>query len=141
MTVRRSTLTLAMALFAMACGPTERPEGIRLWSDDFAIRVSSVPSPPRALEQIQYKVVVRDKETGEPIEVGEGRIFATNQDRHSIDNGLTKGKELGTYYTTLFFANSGPWAMGVQFRRDSTQRLQRTTDWMQDVLTATPPGQ
>jgi hypothetical protein len=31
--------------------------------------------------------------------------------------------------------------MGIQFRRDSTQRLQRTNDWMQDVMQATEPGQ
>jgi hypothetical protein len=31
--------------------------------------------------------------------------------------------------------------MGVQFRRDSTQKLQRTNDWMQEVRPATEPGQ
>ena len=31
--------------------------------------------------------------------------------------------------------------MGVQFRRDSTQKLQRTNDWYQEVLAATEPGQ
>jgi hypothetical protein len=31
------------------------------------------------------------------------------------------------------FLTSGMWAMGVQFRRDSTQVLQRTKDWTQDV--------
>jgi hypothetical protein len=31
--------------------------------------------------------------------------------------------------------------MGLQFRRDSTQKLQRTNDWMQDVGQATEPTQ
>jgi hypothetical protein len=31
--------------------------------------------------------------------------------------------------------------MGVQFRRDSTQKLQRTNDWMQEVMQATEPSQ
>ena len=31
--------------------------------------------------------------------------------------------------------------MGIQFRRDSTQRLQRSNDWYQEVLQATEPGQ
>ena len=31
-------------------------------------------------------------------------------------------------------------AQGVQFRRDSTQKLQRTNDWMQEVLGAAEPG-
>jgi hypothetical protein len=130
-----------LSIATLACGPTEGSKDMRMWTDDFAIRVSSEPSPPRAIEQIQYKIVVRDKKTNEPIENGEGRIFATNEDRKSVDNGFTKGKEVGTYYTKLFFPTAGPWAMGIQFRRDSTQRLQRTNDWMQDVHAATPPGQ
>ena len=40
--------------------------------------------------------------------------------------GFEKGAEPGTYRTTMFFATAGTWAMGVQFRRDSTQKLQRT---------------
>ena len=113
---------------------------IRLWTDDYYIRVTSEPSPPRALEQVQYTVVVQDKNTREPIEVGEGRIFATNEDRKNTHNGFEKGAEPGTYRTTMFFATAGPWAMGVQFRRDSTQKLQRTNDWMQEVLGAAEPG-
>jgi hypothetical protein len=112
---------------------------LRLYTDDFAMRISFDPTPPRALDDVRFRVVVRDKETGQPIEGGQGRIFATNEDRHNIDNGLTAGAELGTYYTTLRFVTAGPWAMGIQFRRDSTQRLQRTNDWMQDVLPDSGP--
>ncbi|MEO6445432.1 MAG: hypothetical protein ABIZ91_10775 [Gemmatimonadaceae bacterium] len=131
----------ALSLGLAGCGPTgDRPQ-VRLETDDFAIDISFEPAPPRALEDIQFKVVVRDAETGEPIEGGEGRIFATNEDRKSVDNGLTRGKELGTYYSKLMFVNAGPWAMGFQFRRDSTQRLQRTNDWMQEVRAEVPPGQ
>jgi hypothetical protein len=32
------------------------------------------------------------------------------------------------------FLTAGEWALGVQFRRDSTQALQRTLDWRQTVL-------
>ena len=63
--------------------------------------------PPRALEDMRFRVVVRDKKTGQPIEGGQGRIFATNEDRHSIDNGFAAGPELGTYYATLRFVNAG----------------------------------
>ncbi|MGQ0537748.1 MAG: hypothetical protein ACT4R6_02280 [Gemmatimonadaceae bacterium] len=130
----------ALLLLALgSCGyGTGQPE-LRLWTDSFAFRVSFEPVPPRALETIRFRVVVRDKETGQPIEGGEGRIFATNEDRHNIDNGFTAGPEVGTYHTTLFFVNAGPWAMGIQFRRDSTQRLQRTNDWMQDVFPDSGP--
>ena len=126
------------ACFAVSC-KTTKPDPVRLVTDDLVIRVSFDPMPPRAIDDVTFRVVVRDRETGQPIEKGEGRIFATNEDRHSIANGLTPGPEVGTYYTTLRFVNAGPWAMGIQFRRDSTKRLQRTNDWMQDVLPDSGP--
>ena len=135
------TAAALLALGACTAGPPTDENAIRLWTDDYYIRVTSEPSPPRALEQVQYRIVVQDKKTREPIDAGQGRIFATNEDRKNTDNGFEKAPEPGTYRTTLFFATSGPWAMGIQFRRDSTQRLQRTNDWMQDVLRATEPSE
>ena len=131
----------AAALGGCAAPPANDEKTIRLWTDDYYIRVTSEPSPPRALERVQYTVIVQDKKTRQPIDVGEGRIFATNEDRKNTDNGFEKAEQPGTYRTTLFFATAGPWAMGVQFRRDSTQKLQRTNDWMQDVMQATEPSQ
>ena len=132
------------AVSLQACGSSDvanDPNTQRLWTDDFYIRVTPNPAPPRALEQIEYTVVVQDKKTRQPIDIGEGRIFATNEDRKNTDNGFEKSAEPGTYRTTLFFATAGNWAMGIQFRRDSTQRLQRSNDWYQEVLQATEPGQ
>jgi hypothetical protein len=128
-------------LGACTAGPPTDTTTTRLWTDDYYIRVTSDPSPPRALEQVKYTVVVQDKKTRAPIDIGEGRIFATNEDRKNTDNGFEKAPEPGTYRTTLFFAVAGNWAMGIQFRRDSTQRLQRTNDWYQEVLGATDPSQ
>ena len=130
-----------MLVTAAACGPSGPQPQVRLYTDDYAIAISFEPAPPCALEQVQFKVVVRDTKTGEPIEGGEGRLFATNEDRKSVDNGLKPGKELGTYYTNLMFVNAGTWAVGFQFRRDTTQRLQRANDWMQQILSEAPPGQ
>lgn len=136
----RALASLCVPMLVVAACSFERPvREMRLYTDDFAFRVTFEPMPPRAVNDTRFRVVVRDKESGQPIEGGQGRIFATNEDRHSIDNGLTPGAELGTYYTTLRFVNAGPWAMGLQFRRDSTQRLQRTNDWMQDVLPDSGP--
>ena len=139
--IRRALAAFTMSVGLAGCSPTGPQPQVRLLTDDYSIAISFDPAPPRALEQIEFKVVVRDAKTGEPIEGGEGRIFATNEDRKSVDNGLTPGKELGTYYTKLMFVNAGPWAMGFQFRRDSTQLLQRTNDWMQEVRAEAPPGQ
>jgi hypothetical protein len=131
----------AVALGGCTAAPPSDTNTTRLWTDDYYLRVTSEPSPPRALEQVRYTVVVQDKTTREPIEIGEGRIFATNEDRKNTHNGFEKAPEPGTYRTTMFFATAGNWAMGVQFRRDSTQRLQRTNDWYQEVLGASEPGQ
>ena len=142
MMMRRLTMGAALAVAAASCGEPARPiTDQRLWTDDFEIRVAADPVPPRAQEQTQYTIYVRDKKTREPIVNGQGRIFATNSDRHSIWNGFTYGPEVGTYHTHLLFITAGEWAMGVQFRRDSTQVLQQTLDWRQMIRAATPLGQ
>jgi hypothetical protein len=137
--MRRAVLLLAGVV--TACGPTGPTPHQRLFTDDLAIQVWMDPAPPRALEPIQFRIVVRDKETGEPVEGGEGQIFATNEDRKNIDNGFEKGQELGTYYAKLMFVTAGTWAVGLRFRRDSTSALQRVNDWMQEVYPEVPPGQ
>ncbi|MCX5755707.1 MAG: hypothetical protein NTX19_06265 [Gemmatimonadetes bacterium] len=125
---------------AAACAPSKPITDERLWTDDFEIRVSSEPLPPRAQEPTMYAIYVRDKKTREPIVNGEGRIFATNSDRHSTWNGFTYGPEVGTYHSRLKFITAGEWALGVQFRRDSTHALQQSLDWRQMVRPATPLG-
>lgn len=131
---------LVLALLAAGCEPAKANRDERLWTDDFEIRVSADPSPPRAQDSTVYTIYVRDKKTREPIVNGEGRIFATNSDRHSIWNGFKYGPEVGTYHSRLKFITAGEWAMGVQFRRDSTQALQQSLDWRQMILPATPLG-
>lgn len=135
MTTVRRLIIIASAIAApltAACGSNPRALDNRQWSDSFAFRITINPSPPRAIEDATYKVVVLDRKTNEPIETGEGRIFATSQDGANTDDGLAKGEEVGTYYGRLFFPTSGDWAVGLQFRRDSTQRLERV-DWVQTV--------
>ncbi len=130
--MKRVALVAAAIVFVAGCGPNPRLNDNRQWSDNFAFRITVNPSPPREVEDATFKIVVQDKKTGEPIETGQGRIFATNQDGMNTDDGLAKGKEVGTYYGRLRFPVTGDWAMAVQFRRDSTQRLERV-DWTQSV--------
>jgi hypothetical protein len=97
--------------------------------------------PPRALEPAGYRVVVLDKKTRQPIEGGEGRIFATSEDRANTSDGFKKEKELGTYSGRLFFATTGDWAAAIQFRREKDERMPlERVDWIQTVRPAAEPG-
>ena len=130
----------ALAVMA-ACGPNPKLNDNRQWSDNFAFRITVNPSPPHDVEDAVYKIVVQDKKTGEPIETGQGRIFATIMSGGSpvnTDNGLSKGKEIGTYYGNLRYPTTGDWQVAIQFRRDSTSRLERV-DWTQTVVNS-PDG-
>ncbi len=134
-----SCLLAFVVMATLACGPSQPTTDVRQWTDNYAYRISVDPMPPEALEPAVYKVVVRNRETNQPIENGEGRIFATSPDGANTDDGLAKGKEIGTYYARLFYVISGDWAIAVQFRGDSTQRLERA-DWIQNVRPSTKPG-
>jgi hypothetical protein len=122
-------------VFMAACQSGPRDLSMKFLTGDMELRVLPDPVPPRARESIRYKVVVRDKETGEPIETGQGQIFATSEDRIDVYDPLVKGPELGTYYATMHFITAGQWAVAIRFQRDSTKKLERM-DWMQEVFPA-----
>ena len=97
--------------------------------------------PPKAQSNAVYRVIVQDKQSGQPIENGEGRIFATNAEGANVDDGLKKEKELGTYSARLKFLVGGNWPIAIQFRRDHNPytRLERI-DWIQSVQADTSVG-
>jgi hypothetical protein len=123
------------AVSILGCGPTERSTDIRLWSQSYAVRVSTDPKPAYARERTLFKIVVRDRESGVPVEGGEGVIYATNADQRSIWDSMQPGPEVGTYYSTLSFITAGDWALALEFRSDSTKRLEKM-EWRQDVRAA-----
>ena len=133
-TARRTAgLLLAAVTLATACGGEPRQRALRQLTDSYLFTITPDQSPPHAREDILYRILVRDRESRQPIEAGEGQIFANNRDGASTWDGLAKGPEIGTYYGKLNFVTSGEWAIAIRFRRDSTSKLERT-DWMQDVL-------
>ncbi len=142
MMLRRALLASVIAAMLAGCGGSgPKTRELRLWSDSYAFRVTVVPMPPRAIEPIVYRIVVQDKKTGQPIETGEGRIFATSADRASTNDGFKKEKELGTYSGRLFFATTGDWAAAIQFRREKDPRMPlERVDWIQSVGAASEPG-
>ena len=139
--LRRLAFVSLMAAALTSCGSNPKALELRLWSDSYAFRMTVDPMPPRALEPIVYRIVIQDKKTGQPIETGEGRIFATSADRANTSDGLKKEKELGTYSGHIFFATSGDWAAAIQFRREQNPRMPlERVDWIQTVLQASEPG-
>jgi hypothetical protein len=134
--VRRGTPVLAFCL-AAACTTRDPQAAIdtRMWTDDLAFRIRLTPRPPYAREDVIVKVVVADKKSGAPVENGEGRIYAMSKDSAKVYDGLERGPEPGTYYAKLSFLTAGEWAIGLQFRQDSTKKLE-TMDWLQQVRNA-----
>jgi hypothetical protein len=136
---RVMVLAGAVGLLASCGGEAQRPV-LRLPSKSYDFIIEPSDIPPHARESITYKVIVRDRKTQQPIQDGEGQIFANMreglQGPHTWD-GFTKGPELGTYYGKLDFVVAGQWAMAIRFRRDSLHPLERV-DWMQDVFNERP---
>src|ERR1700682_3563810 len=118
--LRRLALLTLIAAALASCGQNPKARELRLWSDSYAFHIITNPMPPRTLEPVTYRIVVQDKKTGQPIETGEGRIFATSADRANTNDGLKKEKELGTYSGRLFFATSGGWAAVPQLRGEQS---------------------
>lgn len=136
--VARRALPAMVALAIIAGCNTRDPQAAidtRMWTDDLALRIRLTPRPPFAREDVIVRVVVSDKESGAPVERGEGRIYAMSKDSVKIYDGLERGPEPGTYYAKLNFLTAGEWAIGLQFRRDSTQKLE-TMDWLQTIRNA-----
>jgi hypothetical protein len=129
-----SAIAAIAAIAVVACGPREpHTHELRLISPTYRFTIISSQSPPHAREAILYKVVVRDRESSQPIETGEGQIYANNAEGASTWDGFAKGAELGTYYGKLNFVTAGTWAVAIRFRRDSVHALEKV-EWMQDVL-------
>jgi hypothetical protein len=121
----------------MACGPTASSgtTEYRAFTEHYAYRISSDPSPPHARERTVYKIVVRDKNNAQPIEGGEGIIYANTKDGTGKTwDSFTAGPAPGTYYANLKFVVANDWAIALQFRKDSTQALEKVDTWYQTVL-------
>lgn len=126
-------MTLAWALVAVAsCGTPQQPQ-LKMPSASYVIVETSDPIPPHAREAVLYTVKVTDRKTGQPIEAGEGRIFANTAEGARTYDGFEKAPGVGVYTARLNFVTSGQWAIGIQFHSDSTKPLEKV-EWMQDVL-------
>jgi hypothetical protein len=129
---------LCVAVAAAACGPPQ-PRPQRVWTESYEFRIAMEPLPPPAREPIAVTVVALDKETRELISGGEGRIFATSADSANTWDSFTPAAEPGVYRARLSFVHAGQWRISLQFRRDSTARLEKPADDMVQMVRAQRP--
>jgi hypothetical protein len=134
------------AMIVTACGGGDNaPPPLRQLSTSYTYVIKPDVSPPHAREDTHYSIQVVDRKTRQPIESGEGQLFAGKPIEESAPtgpqsktwDGLTYGPEEGTYHAKLNFVVAGTWAVALRFRRDSLHPLERI-DWMQDVLDERP---
>jgi hypothetical protein len=130
---RRAALAGSLVLLAGAsCGPPRKPE-LRQGTKSYLFTITSDPIPPYAREDVIYSISVKDRETKQPVDNGEGRIFANTRDGARTFDGFVKAPGVGVYSARLNYVTSGQWAVGIQFHSDSLKPLEKT-EWMQDVL-------
>ena len=131
----RYAVVLAGSLARLAgatCGPPRHPE-LRQGTASYLFIITSDPIPPRAREDVIYSITVKDRETKQPVDAGEGRIFANTREGARTYDGFVKAPGVGVYSARLNYVTSGQWAVGIQFHSDSLKPLEKT-EWMQDVL-------
>ena len=128
----RAASRAAFAAGVVSCGSPRRPE-LRQCSASYCFTVTSDPVPPYAREDVKYTITVKDRKSNQPVETGEGRIFANTAEMQRTYDGFTKAPQIGVYSAKLNYVMSGQWAVGIQFHSDTTKPLEKT-EWMQDVL-------
>ena len=133
-TRRASAAALALALAAVAsCGGPDKQLELRQGTDNYKFVITSDPIPPHAREDVIYTIKVTDRKTGQPIETGEGRIFANTREGARTYDGFVKAPQVGAYSARLNYVSAEQWAVGIQFHSDASRPLEKT-EWMQDVL-------
>jgi hypothetical protein len=135
---RVSVIGIGVFLGVAACQSSDaRVASIRQGTLSYHFTITATQLPPHALDSVRYSIVVRDRKTNQPIQGGEGQIYAGHAAGPYTWDGLTYGPEIGTYHGWMRFAMAGTWDMHVRFRRDSLSPLE-DTQWRQDVREQTP---
>jgi len=132
MRAARLVVAAAFVMCAAACGGDDRPDPLRQMSNSYSYTISPDDSPPHARQDIHYVIQIFDRKTRQPIDNGNGQLFASNNMGAKTWDGMTYGPEVGTYHAKLNFVVAATWAVAIRFQRDSLRPLERI-DWMQEV--------
>ena len=135
-TMRRTMCAmLALLLVASSCGAPNRSGQLRQGTTSYKFDITTPNAPPVAGDDVTYVIVVRDRNTGQPIETGEGRLFA--RAGAGVTGSFVKAPQVGQYVGTLRFPRAGGWVVGFRFRDQPAKALE-LTQWSQDVRSTTP---
>jgi hypothetical protein len=136
----------SVAIAAVSCGGGPyKPAPLHQYTLTYDYTIQPDQAPPHARDDVHYSIQIFDRKTRQPIENGEGQLFAgkpiddqapTGPQTKTYD-GFAYGPEIGTYHAKLNFVVPGTWAVAIRFRRDTLHPLERT-DWMQDVINERP---
>ena len=143
--MRMAVLVAASVIALAACseGGAREIKGLRLATKSYRFTVTPRPIPPFANETTFYTVKVIDRETGQPVQNGDGQIYGQlmpgPDGRPRTWDSFVYGPEVGTYHARLRFAiattladPSQAWQMGLRFRRDSLSPIE-VVNWQQQV--------
>jgi len=128
---------VASAGMVIGCGGDDKPRPLRQMSMTYSYTIGPDDVPPHARQDIHYVIQIFDSKTRQPIEAGEGQLFASNNEGAKTWDALAYGPEIGTYHAKLNYVVAGTWAVAIRFRRDSLRPLERI-DWTQQVLDERP---
>ena len=128
-----ASVLLGALLGVSSCGGPDHQLELRQGTDTYKFVITSDPIPPHAREDVIYTITVTDRKTGQPIETGEGRIFANTREGARTYDGFVKAPQIGAYSAKLNYVSAEQWAVGIQFHSDASRPLEKT-EWMQDVL-------
>ena len=132
-----AAVLVVCAVLVVACGGNDKPPPLRQMSMSYSYTISPDDVPPHARQDVHYTIQIFDGKTRQPIEAGEGQLFASNNEGAKTWDALAYGPEIGTYHAKLNYVVAGTWAVAIRFRRDSLRPLERI-DWMQQVQDERP---
>jgi hypothetical protein len=122
-------------LLAASCDGASTNRELRQGTTSYQFTITVPNARPSVRDDVTYVIVARDRTTNQPIESGEGRIFA--RAGAELGDSLVKAPQVGQYTGTLRFPSAGGWVVGVQFRDQRVTAFEHT-QWVQEVRSATP---
>src|SRR5687767_1279721 len=108
--MRRAIAVVVVGLGMLtACNRKPRDLSIRQPTHSYWFVIKADEIPPYANEVVNYTVTVLDRKTEQPVQHGEGQIYAqfAPGGRPYTWDGFVYGPEVGTYHAKLRFVISG----------------------------------